>query len=70
MDSKNVFDKIKFKELGKYMNHNLQLPNFKEINGKIYKLCTKCKKYKPMTEKYFEISKFLCKFAKNNIAYG
>lgn len=63
MDSKNVFDKIKFKELGKYMNHNLQLPNFKEINGKIYKLCTKCKKYKPMTEKYFpKRNNVKCKF--------
>lgn len=53
MDSNNKFDKEKFKTLGKYMNYELDMPNFKEINGIIYKLCTKCKKYKPMTEEYF-----------------
>ena len=30
------------------------IPNlFKLINDVIYKLCTKCKKYKPMTSKFF-----------------
>lgn len=53
MDSKNKFDVEKFRHLGKYMNYELQMPNFKEINGVVYKLCTKCKKYKPMTEEYF-----------------
>lgn len=53
MDSKNKFDIEKFKHLGKYMNYELDMPNFKEINGIIYKLCTKCKKYKPMTDEYF-----------------
>lgn len=63
MDSKNIYDRIKFKDLGKYMNYNLQMPNFKEINGKIFKLCTKCKKYKPMTEEYFpKRNNVKCKF--------
>lgn len=53
MDTRNNFDVNKFKDLGKYMNYNLNMPNFKEINGVIYKLCTKCKKYKPMTIDYF-----------------
>ena len=35
------------------MNYTLGLPNFKLINDVIYKLCTKCKKYKPMTSKFF-----------------
>ena len=39
----------KFKHLGKYLNRILQMPNFKEVNGIVYKLCTKCKQYFPMT---------------------
>lgn len=39
--------KILFEKLGKQMNYTLGLPNFKLINDVIYKLCTKCKKYKP-----------------------
>lgn len=54
MDTYNKFDVEKFKGLGKYMNLELGLPNFKEIAGVIYKLCTKCKKYKPMTDEYFQ----------------
>lgn len=53
MDTKNKYDVEKFRHLGKYMNYTLGMPNFKEINGIVYKLCTKCKKYKPMTEEYF-----------------
>ena len=53
MDSNNGHDKQKFKSLGKYMNWQLGLPNFKEINGIIYKLCTRCKQYKPMSNEYF-----------------
>lgn len=45
--------KILFEKLGKQMNYTLGLPNFKLINDVIYKLCTKCKKYKPMTSKFF-----------------
>lgn len=29
------------------------MPQFKEIDGITYKLCTKCKTYYPMTEEYF-----------------
>lgn len=45
--------KILFEKLGKQMNYTLGLPNFKLINDVIYKLCTKCKKYNPMTSKFF-----------------
>lgn len=45
--------KLLFEELGKQNNYELGLPNFKLINDVIYKLCTKCKKYKPMTSEYF-----------------
>lgn len=57
MDSKNSHDAIKFKKYGKYMNIVLKMPNFKEINGVIYKLCTKCKKYKPMSSEFFPCRK-------------
>lgn len=45
--------KVVFEGLGKQMNYELGLPNFKLINNIIYKLCTRCQKYKPMTSKYF-----------------
>ena len=45
--------KLLFEELGKQNNYELGIPNFKLINDVIYKLCTKCKKYKPMTSEYF-----------------
>lgn len=47
----------KFKHLGKYMNLQLGLPNFKEQDGQIFKLCTKCKQYFPMSEDYFPTRK-------------
>ena len=40
----------KFKHLGKYLNRILQMPNFKEVNGIVYKLCTKCKQYFPIRD--------------------
>lgn len=39
--------------LGKQYNSKLGLDNFKYVNGEIYKLCTKCLQYKPMTLEFF-----------------
>lgn len=56
--------KNKVKHLGKYMNLKLNVPNFKEVHGQIYKLCTKCKKYYPMTEEFFiKRDNVKCKFS-------
>ena len=34
--------KEELKELGKSFNSKLEIDNFKKIDGKIYKLCTRC----------------------------
>lgn len=45
--------KEELKELGKSFNSKLGIDNFKKIDGKIYKLCTRCLQYKLMTEEFF-----------------
>lgn len=45
--------KEELKELGKSFNSKLGIDNFKKIDGKVYKLCTRCLQYKPMTDEYF-----------------
>lgn len=45
--------KEELKELGSSFNSKLGMDIFKKIDGVIYKLCTKCLKYKPMNEEYF-----------------
>lgn len=40
MDSKNIYDRIKFKDLGKYMNYNLQMPKFGYIQSNIRLVCS------------------------------
>lgn len=46
-------EREKFKSFGKYMNLKTKLPNFKEENGIVYKLCSKCQQYFPMTDEFF-----------------
>lgn len=41
------------KQLGKQFNSKLGMDNFKIIDGQVYKLCTKCLQYKPMTDEFF-----------------
>lgn len=48
-----VLTKEELKALGKSYNSKLQMETFKKIDGVIYKLCTKCLKYKPMKNEYF-----------------
>lgn len=45
--------KEELQELGSSFNSKLGMDIFKKIDGVIYKLCTKCLKYKPMNEEYF-----------------
>ena len=45
--------KEELKSLGSSFNSKLGMDTFKKIDGKIYKLCTKCLQYKPMTDEYF-----------------
>lgn len=45
--------KEELKSLGSSFNSKLGMDIFKKIDGKIYKLCTKCLQYKPMTDEYF-----------------
>lgn len=45
--------KEELKELGRSFNSKLGMDVFKKIDNQIYKLCTKCLKYKPMTFEYF-----------------
>lgn len=46
-------EREKFKSFGKYMNLETKLPNFKEENDIVYKLCSKCQQYFPMTDEFF-----------------
>jgi len=45
--------KEELQELGSSFNSKLGMDMFKKIDGVVYKLCTKCLKYKPMNEEYF-----------------